>query len=162
MRWARRCAASDDRRDTVFINLGANDVCQGFGHDYTGDLQRLPATSTRRSPICSRIPPGGARIYWTGIPNIVAFRNVMASRRHNYIFRSCQATWDLDSDEITEEAAASLCHAAGFPDTVCTTFANSKSLRDRLMQRFLDYYQDRYNVDEGPCGRVLNSANTAA
>ena len=43
----------------------------------------------------------------------------MASRRHNYIFRSCQAFWDLDHDEITEEAAASLCHAAGFPDTVC-------------------------------------------
>lgn len=27
--------------DTVFINLGANDVCQNFSHDYTGNLQQI-------------------------------------------------------------------------------------------------------------------------
>jgi hypothetical protein len=34
--------STDAAVDTVFINLGANDVCHSFGHDYTGDLQRRP------------------------------------------------------------------------------------------------------------------------
>jgi hypothetical protein len=69
--------------------------------------------------------------------------------------------WDLNPDEITEEAAASICHAEGLPDSACENSVDWESLRDRLMDRLLAYYKDRYNVNEGPCGRVLNSANTA-
>ena len=39
----------------------------------------------------------------------------------NYMFRSCQGLWDLDSDEVTEEAAQSICKDEGFPGGVCGT-----------------------------------------
>jgi lysophospholipase L1-like esterase len=152
--------ASDAAVDTVFINLGANDVCQSFGHDYTGDLQEIAQQIDDTLSYLLSFLPSGAKIYWTGIPNIVDLRNVMAGRRHNYIFRSCQAFWDLDHDEVTEEAAASICHAEGLPDPACGNFADWERVRDRLMDRLLTYYKDQYNVDEGLCGRVLNSANT--
>jgi lysophospholipase L1-like esterase len=153
--------SSDAAVDTIFINLGANDVCQSFGHDYTGDLQVIAQHIDDTLSYLLGILLPGARIYLTGIPNIVDLRNVMAGRRHNYIFGSCQAFWDLDHNEITEEAAASLCHAEGLPAAVCENLADWERVRDRLMDRLLSYYKDRYNVDEGPCGRVLNSANTA-
>ena len=153
--------STDAAVDTVFINLGANDVCHSFGHDYTGDLQQIAQDIDNTLSYLLAFLPSGAKIYWTGTPNIVDLRNVMAGRRHNYIFRSCQALWDLDPDEITEEAAASLCHAAGLSDTLCEVLADWEKVRDSLIEKFLAYYKDRYNVDGGPCGRVLNSANTA-
>jgi lysophospholipase L1-like esterase len=146
--------------DTVFINMGANDICRPFGHDYVGNLAEIEAQidETLTYLIASLGP--GARIYWSGIPNIVNYRNVMVSRRHNYMFRSCQALWDLDSDEITEEAAQSICRDEGFPDGVCDTFGDWADLRDRVMDRLLDYYQDTFGIEEGPCGSVLDSANS--
>jgi lysophospholipase L1-like esterase len=144
----------------VFINLGANDVCQAVGHDYSGDLDRIAGhIDTTLSHLVGILPRGG-RIFWAGVPDIVGFRNAMASRRHNYIFRSCQALWDLDSDEITEEAAASLCRAAGDADRVCETIADWQVIRDRLMERLLAYYREHYDIEAGPCGRILNSTNT--
>jgi hypothetical protein len=88
--------SSDTGVETVFINLGANDVCQNFGHDYTGDLLQIERHIDGTLSYLLTILPRGARIYWTGTPNIVGLRKVMAGRRHNYIFRSCQAFWDLD------------------------------------------------------------------
>ena len=148
--------------ETVVINLGANDVCRGFGHDYAGDLATITHHIDETLSYLLAVLPAGGRIYWAGIPDIVAFRNTMASRRNNYIFRSCQAAWDLNQDDITEEAAASLCHATGVTDTVCTNLADWQNVRDRLMARLVAYYRTRYDLDEGPCGRVLNSANTPA
>jgi lysophospholipase L1-like esterase len=146
--------------DAVFINMGANDVCRRFGHDYEGNLAEVQGyiEETLTYLVASLGP--GARIYWSGIPNIVKFRDVMVNRRHNYMFRSCQALWDLDSDEITEEAAQSICKDQGFPDGVCDTFGDWAHARDRVMDRLLDYYQDTYGIDEGLCGSVLDSANS--
>jgi hypothetical protein len=76
------------------------------------------------------------------------------------MFRSCQALWDLDSDEITEEAAQSICKAEGFKEILCETLGDWAEVRDRIMDELLDYYLDKYDVREGPCGRVLDSANT--
>jgi hypothetical protein len=153
--------ASDTTVNTVFINLGANDVCQNIGHDYTGDLQQIEQHVDGTLSYLLSILPAGAKIYWTGTPNIADLRKVMAGRRHDYIFRSCQAFWDVDHNEVTEEAAASLCHATDLPDFACDKLADWEKVRDRLMDRLLAYYRDRYNVAEGPCGRVLNSALTA-
>jgi hypothetical protein len=80
--------SSDTAINTVFINLGANDVCQNVGHDYTGDLQQIERHIDGTLSYLLTILPAGARIYWTGTPNIVELRKVMAGRRHNYIFRS--------------------------------------------------------------------------
>lgn len=153
--------ASDTTVNTVFINLGANDVCQNIGHDYTGDLQQIEQHIDGTLSYLLSILPAGGRIYWTGTPNIADLRKVMGGRRHNYIFRSCQAFWDLDHNEITEEAAASLCHAQGLPAPACDKLADWEKVRNRLMDRLLVYFRERYNVAEGPCGRVLNRAKTA-
>jgi lysophospholipase L1-like esterase len=153
--------SSDPAVDTVFINLGANDMCRSFGHDYTGDLKQIAQHIDNTLSYLLSFLPSGATIYWAGIPNILDLRNIMAGRRHNYIFRSCQAFWDIDHNEITEEAAASLCHSAGLSDALCEILSDWEEVRDRLMEKLLAYHKDRYNVDEGPCGRVLNSANTA-
>lgn len=145
---------------TVFLNMGANDVCRGFGHDYTFDLKRIAGHIDQTLAYLLSILPTGGRIYWSGVPDLVAFRNVMASQRHSYMFRSCQALWDLDGDEVTEEAAASFCHAAGLSATVCQTLGGLQDFRRLLIDRLLAYYRDRYGLAEGPCGRILNSANT--
>jgi lysophospholipase L1-like esterase len=148
--------------DAVFINMGANDVCRRFGHDYIGNLAEVRGYIEETLTYLVRSLGPGARIYWSGIPNIVNIRDVMVNRRHNYMFRSCQALWDLDSDEITEEAAQSICKDQGFPDGVCDTFGDWADVRDRVMDRLLDHYFDVYGVDEGPCGSVLDSANSQA
>lgn len=156
-----QAAGLDSRMvDTVFINLGSNDVCQGFGHNYAGDLNNIARHVDDTLSHLLAILPTGGRIYWSGVPDIVGFRNVMAKRRNNYVFRSCQAAWDLDPNEITEEAGASMCHDAGFPGGVCTQLSDWQNVRDRLMTRLLSYYRDRYKLEGGPCGRVLRSANT--
>ena len=146
--------------DVVFIHMGANDVCREFGHYYAGDLAEIEqhVDDTLRHLTTNLAP--GSRLYWSGIADIVGFHDVMANRRHNYMFRSCQALWDLDSDEITEEAAQSLCKAAGFNHGLCGDLSDWAAVRDRIMDKFLDYYLDEYGVREGPCGRVLDRANS--
>jgi lysophospholipase L1-like esterase len=146
--------------DAVFINMGANDVCEKSGHDYTGDLAEIEQhIDDTLLHLVTYLTPG-SKVYWSGILDIVRFRDVMVNRRHNYMFRSCQALWDLDSDEVTEEAAQSICKDEGFPDGVCDTLADWAWARDRIIDELLDYYLDKYDVREGPCGRVLDSANT--
>jgi hypothetical protein len=146
--------------DAVFINMGANDVCEKFDHDYTGDLAAIEQDIDETlSHLVQSLAPG-SKIYWSGIVDIVRFRDVMVNRGHNYMFRSCQGLWDLDSDEVTEEAAQSICKDEGFPDDVCATLADWAWARDRIIDELLDYYLDKYDVSEGPCGRVLDSANT--
>ena len=43
---------------------------------------------------------------------------------------------------------------------MCENLTDWEQVRDRFMDRLLAYHKEKYNVDEGPCGRVLNSADT--
>jgi hypothetical protein len=143
----------------VFIGLGANDVCAESGHFYGGDLERIAqhidATLTYLTDAMAGRP--GARIDMAGILDIVKFRDAMHDRRHNYLFNSCQALWDLDVDAIQTEARDSLCK--GELGQLCD--ALPADLESELLDMFIDSEFDQNNVDEGPCGRVLNGANTA-
>lgn len=148
--------------NAVFIHMGANDVCAEFGHDYTGDLDKIEQhIDSTLQHLVTRLRPG-SQIYWSGIVDIVRFRDVMVNRSHNYMFRNCRALWDLDSDEITEEAAQSLCKDEGINGGICENLADWAEARERIMDYLLDYYLDKYDVREGYCGRVLDSANTQA
>lgn len=153
---------TDPEVDTVLIHLGANDVCAPFGHDYAGDLAAIERhVDDTLSHLITHLGPG-AEIYWSGLLDIVGFRDVMVNRRHTYMFHSCQGLWDLDSDEITEEAAQSICKDQGFNEVTCDALADWARIRDRIMDDFFDHYLDKYGVDEGPCGRILDSANSLA
>jgi hypothetical protein len=149
--------------DAVFINMGGNDVCQAFGHDYGGDLAKIEQyIDATLSHLVEALSPG-SRIYWSGVVDILGFRNEMVDRRHNYMFKSCQGLWDLDSNEVTVPAAKSICkdQASDFDD-LCGSVTDRKWARDFIVDRLLDYYLDRLGVKEGPCGSVLDSANTGA
>jgi lysophospholipase L1-like esterase len=153
----------DPTVDAVFINMGGNDVCQDLGHDYDGDLPEIEAhIDATLSHLLAALAPG-SRIYWSGVPDIVGYRKVMVNRRHNYMFKSCQGLWDLDSDEVTVPAAKSICkdQASDFDD-LCGSVTDRKWARDFIVDQLLDYYFDRYSVKEGPCGSVLDSANSGA
>ncbi len=144
----------------VFIGLGANDVCPSFGHDYGGDLtiiaQHIDNTLTYLTNAMAGRPD--AAIYMSGTPDMVRFRDVMHHRQHNFVFTSCQALWDLDVNSIQAEARDSLCKGElGF---VCDILP--ANLENELVEAFINSEFDQNNVDEGPCGRVLSSANSAA
>ena len=149
--------------ETVFINMGGNDVCQDFGHNYDGDLEEIEAhIDATLTHLLARLPEGG-QIYWSGVPDIVGYRDALVHRRHNYMFKSCQGLWDLDSDEVTVPAAISICKdQAGDFDAICGSATDRKEAREFLVDQLLDYYLDRLGIDEGPCGSVLSSKNGGA
>jgi hypothetical protein len=141
----------------VFIGLGSNDVCAEFGHPYAGDLaaiaQHMDNTLTYLSDAMAGRP--GAAVYLSGTPDIVGFRDLMAARQHDLAFTSCQGLWDLDVGSLRSEARDSLCK--GELGAACE--ALPADLQDELLDLLLNSVLDQNNVDEGPCGRVLSSAN---
>jgi hypothetical protein len=143
----------------VFIGLGSNDVCAEFGHSYAGDLESIAQHIENTMSYLSTAMAGrsGAVIYLSGTPDIVAFRDLMATRQHDLAFTSCQALWDLDAGALQSEARDSLCK--GELGTVCE--ALPADLQRDLLDLLLDSVLDQNDVDEGPCGRVLSSANGA-
>ena len=48
---------------------------------------------------------------------VVGFRNALVDRRHNFAFKTCQGLWDLDSDNLSDEAVRSLCKELGIPSS---------------------------------------------
>ncbi|HMB78054.1 MAG TPA: SGNH/GDSL hydrolase family protein [Kiloniellaceae bacterium] len=154
---------ADPAVDSVFIGMGGNDVCRDYGHDYGGDLAEIENhIDATLSHLVASLPQG-ARIFWSGVPDVVGYRNAMVRRRHNYLFKSCQGLWDLESDQVTLPAAKSICKdQAGDLDGLCSSVTGRKEARDFIVERLLDYYLDRYGIDEGPCGSVLNSRNGPA
>jgi lysophospholipase L1-like esterase len=147
--------------DAIFINMGGNDVCQAFGHDYGGDLAKIESDIDATLSHLVGALPSGSQIYWSGVVDILGYRNEMVDRRHNYMFKSCQGLWDLDSDRVTVPAAKSICKdQAGDFDDLCGSVTDRKWARDFIIDRLLDYYLDSLGVKEGPCGSVLSSANS--
>ncbi len=151
---------TDPDVDTVFIGLGANDVCQPRGHDYAGDLaiaeSHIDATLLHLTDMLS----ADGTIYWTGVPNVTRLAELMAGRDHNYVFESCQATWDLDSNKVKDGAAADACDHF-FDNTVCGTLEGGEEAKDLLVELLLEQWLDSEGVEEGPCGKVLSSRSTA-
>ena len=143
----------------VFIGLGSNDVCAEFGHLYDGDLERIAQHIDNTLSYLTGAMAGrsDAVIYLSGTPDVTAFRDLMFARQHNFVFSSCQALWDLDVDALQAEARDSLCK--GELGTACDVLP--AELQNELLDLFLDSVLDQNNVDQGPCGRVLNSANSA-
>ena len=147
---------TDPEVDTVFIGLGANDVCQGRGHNYSGDLglaaSHMDSTLTY---LTDRLPPGGS-IYLSGAPDVVELRDLMRDRGHSYLFESCQATWDLDRDKLRSGAAADACKHY-FNSFLCDLASYLGDATEQLIQLLLSDWLDIQGIEEGPCGKVLSS-----
>ncbi len=147
-----------ERINQVFIGLGSNDVCAEFGHLYDGDLELIAQHIDNTLTYLTDAMAGrsAAVIYISATPDITGFRDLMFARQHNFVFNSCQALWDLDVDALQSEARDSLCK--GELGTVCD--ALPADLQRELLDLLLDSVLDQNNLDEGPCGRVLSSANS--
>jgi hypothetical protein len=155
---ARRLT-EDPEVDTVFINVGANDVCQARGHDYTGGLEQAEAQMDMTLlHLTDSLGPGGT-VYWTAVPDVVQLKTLMAGRDHNFVFESCQATWDLDSNKVKDGAAADACDHY-FDNTACEFFDGVEEAKDLLVDLLLDQWLGSEGVEEGPCGKVLSSRST--
>jgi lysophospholipase L1-like esterase len=142
----------------VFIGLGSNDVCAEFGHLYDGDLQLIAQHMDNTLTYLTDTMAGRADavVFISSTPDILAFRDLMVNRQHNIAFKTCQAVWDVDVNELQAEARDSLCR--GELDRACEVLPSD--LQEELIDLFVNALLDRNDVDEGPCGRVLSSANT--
>jgi hypothetical protein len=150
---------ADPEVDTVFIGLGANDVCQARGHNYSGDLEVVASLIDETlNYLTSNLPPGGS-IYWSGVPDVVQMRELMRSRDHNILFKTCQAAWDLDKNEIKEGLADDACQHY-FGNSVCELAGGQGQAVDLLVEQLLASWLDMQGVEEGPCGKILSSAST--
>lgn len=147
-----------ERINQVFIGLGSNDVCAEFGHLYDGDLELIAQHIDNTLTYLTDAMAGrsAAVVYISATPDITGFRDLMFARQHNFVFNSCQALWDLDVDALQSEARDSLCK--GELGTVCDVLP--ADLQRELLDLLLDSVLDQNNLDEGPCGRVLSSANS--
>jgi len=151
---------ADPEVDTVFVGLGANDICQSRGHDYTGDLERVESyIDTTMLHLTDTLPDDGT-IYWTGVPDVTRLAELLSGRDHNIVFESCQATWDLDSNKVKDGAAADACDHF-FDGQVCDLVSRVEEAKDLLVDIFLDRVLDGQGVDEGPCGKVLSSGSSS-
>ena len=155
-----RHITADQAVNTVFINLGANDVCQARGHDYTGDLEVVANHIDGTLLHLTDALPAGSTIYWTGVPNITRLPELMADRDHNIVFENCQATWDLDTNKVKDGAAADACDHY-FDNNVCGVFEFAEEAKDLLVDLLLEQWLDQEGVDEGPCGKLLSSDSTS-
>jgi hypothetical protein len=144
---------------TVFIGLGANDVCQARGHDYSGDLELAEAHMDATLLHLSDALPAGGTVYWSAVPDIVSLHSRMAQRDHNIVFENCQATWDLDDNKVKDGAAADACDHFG-NNEACGLLGDAEEAKDLLVQLLLDIWLDSEGVEEGPCGKVLSSRST--
>ena len=150
---------TDTEVDTVFIGLGANDVCQARNHDYTGDLELAEAhMEATLQHLVDTLPEGGT-VYWSAVPDIVSLHSLMKQRDHNIVFESCQATWDLDDNKVKDGAAADACDHFG-NNELCGLLGDGEEAKDLLVQLILDIWLDSEGVEEGPCGKVLSSRST--
>ncbi|MBK7948248.1 MAG: hypothetical protein IPK00_05805 [Deltaproteobacteria bacterium] len=152
---------SEPEVETVFIQLGANDVCADYGHDFSDDLAETAAEIDATLAHLVTNLPEGARIYWSGVIDVVGFRDAVAARRHNFAFRSCQGLWDLDGDDLADEAIRSICEDVGISNDACDGLSEFDVIRDPLVDALVDFFVDAYDV-ETPCGAVLDGRNTEA
>jgi len=157
---AERITADPDV-DAVFIQLGANDVCADYGHDFAGDLEDTAAEIDATLAHLVDALPEGARIYWSGVVDVVGFRDTLAERRHNFAFRTCQGLWDLDPDDLSDEAVRSLCKDLDIPNDACDGLMEFDAIREPLVEALIGFFVDAYDV-ETPCGAVLDGRNTEA
>jgi hypothetical protein len=150
---------ADPEVETVFIGLGANDVCQARGHDYSGDLEVVASLIDETlNYLTSNLPAGGS-IYWSGVADVVQMYELMRNRDHNLLFKTCQATWDLDSNEVKDGEAGDACNHY-FSSDFCDLAGSQEQAVDRLVELLLDRWLDMEGIAEGPCGKVLNSGST--
>jgi hypothetical protein len=150
---------ADPEVDTVFIGLGANDVCQARGHDYSGDLEVVASLIDETLDYLTSNLPAGGSIYWSGVPDVVQMRELMRNRDHNLLFKTCQATWDLDSNEVKDGEAEDACNHY-FSNDFCESAGSQRQAVDLLVELLLDRWLELEGVEEGPCGKVLNSGST--
>ena len=142
--------------NTVIINLGAIDVCQGVNHDYTGDLVTVgQQVDDLLTYLTDRLPSGGF-VGMISVPDILKMRQVMVDRDHNHLFESCQATWDLDKNRVKDSAALDACIEL-FGSLACDLLERTDVVIEFLIEQFLEYYTREYGVREGICGKVLSS-----
>jgi len=106
--------------------------------------------------LTERLSPYG-QIYWSGIVDILSFRDMMVDRTHDHAFRSCQNLWDLElkSSTLQGDARNSLCK--GELGDLCDWLPNQ--LEAKFLNRYLDAFQSDFK-DDRPCGRVLDSRNS--
>ena len=150
---------ADPQVETVFIGLGANDVCQARGHDYSGDLEVVASLIDETlNYLTSNLPDGGS-IYWSGVADVVQMYELMRNRDHNLLFKTCQATWDLDSNEVKDGEAEDACNHY-FSSDFCDLAGSQGQAVDLLVELLLDTWLDMEGIEEGPCGKVLNSGST--
>lgn len=147
---------ADGAVNTVFINLGANDVCQNRGHDYSGDLNVIADHIDDTLQLLTDRLPAGSTIFWTGVLDVNRLYDLMRQRDHNLLFESCQATWDLDANKIKEGAAADACDHY-FGADACELLSREEEASDLLAELFLTILLESVKVEEGPCGKLLSS-----
>lgn len=150
---------SDPAVNTVLIGLGANDICQASGHDYTGDLERVAGHIDRTLQLLTERLPAGSTVYWTAVPDVAGLYDMLRDRDHNLLFESCQATWDLDTGKVLDGAAEDACDHY-FDNELCRLADTQEEAKDRIVSLFLDRLLEAEGVDEGPCGKILSSKST--
>jgi len=150
---------ADPEVETVFIGLGANDVCQARGHDYSGDLEVVASLIDETLNYLTSTLPAGGSIYWSGVPDVVQMYELMRNRDHNLLFKTCQATWDLDSNEVKDGEAEDACDHY-FSNDFCEELGGQGQAVDLLVELLLENWLDMEGIEEGPCGKVLSSGST--
>jgi hypothetical protein len=71
---------ADPQVEAVFIGLGANNVCTPQGHDYTDDLVTIAGHIDATLTFLTDTLPTGARIYWSGVLDVLQLRELMRTR----------------------------------------------------------------------------------
>jgi len=150
---------ADPEVENIFIGLGANDICQPSGHSYNGDLEAVAShIDDTLKYLTDTLPPGGS-VYWSGVPDVVRMRDLMRSRDHNILFKTCQATWDLDKNQVKEGVAEDACDHY-FSNSFCATAGGQGQAVDLLVELLVDNWLSREGIAEGPCGKVLSSGSS--
>ena len=130
---------------------------KGPEEQWDNDLGRIAGHIDDTMMYLTENLPNNGEIFWSGIVDILKFRNLMVDRKHDHAFKQCQSLWDLDlaSDTLQGDSINSLCK--GEVGGVCDYLP--ERIEDELIDLYLDEFQRSFNTD-APCGRMLDSRNT--
>ena len=143
------------------IVLSPNPIFQpsdlGPEEQWENDLGRIAGHIDDTIMYLTEYLPANGEIYWSGIVDLLKFRDMMAHRKHDHTFQRCRYLWDMDVRKVTLQGDAKNSLCIGELGALCDWLPDS--LEEELLDIYLDQFEDDFK-DARPCGRMLDSRNT--
>lgn len=148
-----RTIVADPEVRYVSIELGGNDVCRDAGEALPPLGEIGGHVEQTLSLLSERLAPGSA-VLLAEVPDVGQLYELVRARPH-FLFRDCQALWDLDASRLSDEAVLALCDRV-LSEASCASPLALTLARPLVGALFEETFRRNFGASF-PCGKVLSS-----